>query len=104
MTRGNIPGLESLPRCLGQPAHARDGEGGGAEVVLEAGLRPRRGEPEPGIQGWALYIYIAHKIAQFAPLLALPENIIPQKIGQLAATLQSRKAPYRPAILTQIIF
>ena len=26
-------GLESLPQRLGQPAHARDGEGGGAEIV-----------------------------------------------------------------------
>ena len=30
---GNIPVLESLPRCLGQPAQARDSEGGGAEIV-----------------------------------------------------------------------
>ena len=30
---GNIPVLESLPRCLGQPAQARDGKGGGAEIV-----------------------------------------------------------------------
>ena len=32
--------------------------------------------PNPGYRGKALYIYIGHKIAQFAPLLALPENII----------------------------
>ena len=30
-----------------------------------------KGEPEPGIHGWALYIYIGHKIAPIVPERAL---------------------------------